>query len=473
MIHDLIVCGGGPAGAAAALEAAGRGLDVLLLDEQRDGGGQVHRPPDPAVAANGAVSADGDALRGALAESRVTPAFAHRVWHLEADGDGFLAAVVGPGGTALEARSRALVVAAGAQERILPVPGWTLPGVFGLAAATILLKAHRVLPGRRVVVAGAGPLLLLVAAGIVKAGGTVAAVVDLDGTGAWLSTVPRALARPDLVARGTGWWVRTRLARVPMLTRSAVLRIEGDGRVERVVVGAVDADGTPRHGAPERTLDADALCLGHGLLPATEATRLLGARHHYDADLGGWIPFADADGAASVPGLFVCGDGAGIRGAAAASAGGRVAGLAAARHVGVAPEPGRHARLRRRFRRAARFGAALAPLTRPRPGLADAITADTVVCRCEEITRAALDAEIAAGAVSGNALKAATRCGMGPCGGRFCGEALAMLIARATGVDQATIPPPTARPALRAVPIGHVAGAVDYADLPMPEPAPL
>lgn len=462
--HDLIVIGAGPAGASAAIEAATLGLSTVLIDEQADAGGQVHRAPIPALNSAREHGA-GNELRRALAASNVRCVFERRVWLVER---GFRVACLGPDG-AEEHRARALIVASGAQERHLPVPGWTLPGVIGLAAATILLKSEGVLPGRRVVVAGAGPLLLLVAAKILAGGGEVACIVDLASRGDWLRSWRDLASRPDLVAQGAAWSARILTRGVPYLSRHALRRIEGTDAVARVVVGPVTA-------GREQTFDCDAVCYGMGLSPATDITRLLRATHRYDADAGGWQAVTGPDGATDVPLLYVCGDGAGLRGAAAAPLGGRIAALAAARDLGrVTPEAfqRRAAPLQPARARAARFGKAMAALMQPLPRLVEAITPETIVCRCEGLTRATLDAAIAAGATSLGGLKSATRCGMGPCGGRVCGDAAALLIAAATGRPVAEIDPMSVRPPLRPVPLDLLTGAFDYDDLPIPEPAPL
>lgn len=467
--YDVMVLGAGPAGASAALEAAALGLSVLLLDEAREAGGQVHRAPSPALGSD-ETRGEGAALRAALAASPVTCRFERRVWLLERD---YRAIALGPDGS--EAYSApTLIVAAGATERHLPCPGWTLPGVFGLAAATVLLKAEGMLPGRRVVVAGTGPLLALVAATILTSGGSVAAVVDAHRRRDWFRAAPHLAVRPDLLARGASWLARIAVARVPILSGHAVTAVEGEERVRNVLVSPVSPDGTPDRTAPPRRFDADAVCLGYGLIPATEATRLLGAKHVFDSTRGGWIPDTDADQTTSLPGLFVCGDGAGLEGAAAAPLSGRIAARSAARHLGRldgAAAAGL-ARLRAARSRAARFGRVMAALASPPPGLIDLATAETSICRCEAVTRATIEQAIAAGAATVNAVKAATRCGMGPCGGRLCAEPAAALIARMTGRQRAEVAPATPRPPLRPVTLGALTGTFRYEDLPITEPGP-
>ncbi|SMF38883.1 Thioredoxin reductase [Tistlia consotensis] len=473
--YDLAVVGGGPAGAAAAIEAAGLGLRCLLFDEGSDAGGQVYRPPAFAAATGGPDAAAGAALRAGLAGSAVERAFGHRVWFAgpAAEAAGFELQAVGPEGNR-RVTARALLAAAGTSERVFPCAGWTLPGVTGLAAATILLKSQKVLPGRRVVVAGCGPLLPLVAVGILELGGAVAALVDLNGPADWLAALPGLAARPDLALRGLGWLARLRRAGVPLYTRWGVRAVSGREAVEAVEIGPVEADWRPSRQRPALRIEADALCLGHGLLPASELTRLLGAAHAYRPEAGGWLPVLDEAGRTSLPLLYAAGDGARLLGAGAAPLAGRLAALAAARDLGRLSEAAfaqRAAPLRRRLRRAARFGTAMARLCTPRPGLVEGLGADAVACRCEELTRGELGAAIAAGAGSLAALKAATRCGMGPCGGRLCNATAHALLA-AAGRSAAEIGAPSARPPLRPVPLAALTGSFDYADVPIRELSP-
>lgn len=465
MMHDVAVLGGGPAGMAAATEAAARGARTVLLEESPVPGGQVYR----AAPAGFAMPEDadrraGDTLRAALAASGAELRTGCRVWGLGGGplvpaGDApapFTLSALGGDGVPFTVAARALVLCCGTHERIIPFPGWTLPGVIGLAAATILLKAQGVLPGRRVVVAGVGPWLYGVAAKVLAGGGQVAAVADAATAGEWLRALPALAARPDLLAQGAKWRARLLAARVPVLQAAAITAAEGDGVLARVRVG-------------DRVIEADALCVGHGLVPATEASRTYRARHEHRPEDGGWVPVLDARQRTSVPLLYAAGDGAGVRGAAAAPASGRVAARAALQDLGLAPAAERDAALLR----AQRAGTAMARMMALRPALVEAIPADTIICRCEGVTRAMIDAAAAEGAATLNQLKHFTRCGMGPCQGRMCGEAAGALLAAARGVPVAEVGFATGRIPLRPVPMEAILGAFDYGDIPVPAAAPI
>ncbi|MFO1397379.1 MAG: FAD-dependent oxidoreductase [Burkholderiales bacterium] len=471
---DVAVVGAGPAGAAAAIEAAELKLRVAIVDEQALAGGQVYRAvPGIAPARPDAERTEGDRVRAQLGAANVERLLAHRVAHVERRDDAWHVHTQGPDGPrTVEART--LVLATGAQERHLPFTGWDRPGVLGLAAATVLLKAQRVLPGRNVVVAGAGPLLLLVAKAILDGGGRVAAVIDAHPRTAWFASAAEILSRPDLATRGMGWY-RALLAKGVPLHHGALLRaVDGDAPHLRATMVPVNRDGHPLPDAPMTTFACDAVCVGYGLMPATELTRLLGAAHAFDPALGGWHVVVDHDQRSTVPRLYVAGDAAGITGAAAAPWTGRVAAMAAAHDLGeldTAEHAARAAPARREALRAIRFGGVMTRIANVGDGAVAAVPPDVVVCPCEGVTRATLEAAIAAGAATPDDLAATTRCGAGSCGGRVCGEAAARLIALRTGKPRAAIGQPTAR-LLRPMDLDTRAGERDDDARPIPAPAP-
>jgi len=476
LMLDVIVLGAGPAGAAAAVEAARRGLKVLVLDEAAAAGGQVYRIA-PGIRARDATpeSEAGDALRAALAAARVDARLGHRVWQVERNVASFAVHAVSDAGP-VTLTARALIVAGGAVERHIPIDGWDRPGVIGLAGATVLLKAQGMLPGRNVVVAGAGPLLLAVASGIVHGGGKVAAVVDLQPRLRWLRDWPSLASRPDLLARGARWMAALLASRTPMLHASALGRIDGNPVVTGVVVTQLDGAGRVVAGAPERIIACDAVCLGFGLQPATDITRVLGAAHAFDAARGGWHVVTDQHQSTSIAGLFVCGDAAGIAGAAAAPWSGRVAAMAVDRHLGrvsAAEALSAAMPMYAKRDRAARFGQAMTQVAAGGDGLIAAMAPTTPVCLCEQVSRATIDAAVDAGATTLNEVKSATRCGMGPCGGRLCEDAAARLIALRTGTTRAEVGMATGRPPLRPVALDQLAGDFDYDALPIAQPSPI
>lgn len=479
---DLAILGAGPAGAAAAVEAAALGLRTIVLDEAHAAGGQVHAIAPGVTPPARDVDRAGDALRAALAESGAEFRCGRRVWHLERhDGLWRVHALAAPPergsvDVAESVSARALLIATGAIERHLPFPGWERPGVIGLAAATRLLKAQRVLPGKDVLVAGAGPLLYLVAHAIVEGGGKVVAVVDARSRRDWLASLPAMATRPDLVAKGLGWRRKLLAHRVPVLHSHRLAAVAGDATALRAKVVAIERDGAVFRGTPTIEFGCDAVCVGYGLLPATDATRLAGATHVFDGARGAWRVDVDDDQRTDRALLYVAGDGAGIAGAAAAPWAGRVAACAAARDLGRLDARAFRTRAgaaKRARDRAARFGFAMAKLANVGDGAHAGIAAATLVCQCERVDRAAIDAAVDAGCATLNELRSSTRCGMGPCGGRLCEDAVARLANLRAGLPRAAIGQPTGRPPLRPVDLDALAGEFDYASLPIGTPAPL
>jgi len=470
---DVLVIGGGPAGITAATTVRRHGGRVALVDENADAGGQVYRPLPRSFPRSSKPTSEqraGDRLRDALASSGADTFFEHKVWGVA---PGFRVDAVGPHGPVALSAPR-LIAATGTSERVIPFPGWTTPGVIGLAAATVLLKAQRMLPGRTTLVAGCGPLLIAVAAGIVKGGGRVAAVVDVASRGEWLGSLPALVSRPDLLARGMRWMATIQAAGVPMLRRHAIREVRETSSGLDAVVGPVDRDGTPRSGET-RCFTVDSVTVGNGLTPASDISRVLRAKHGYDLVKGGWIAETDDRGRTSVPGLYVVGDGAGIAGAAAAEHHGAVAGIAALHDMGridMAVYRREAERVGAKLDRAGRFGSAMAGMMAIRIAQVTAIPRDTLVCRCEDVTRAEIEQAIDDGAREVNQVKAWTRCGMGPCQGRTCGDVVAEIVAqRVGGRDAAGYF--TGRLPLRPVSLQAVTGDYVYADIPIPKAAPL
>jgi NADPH-dependent 2,4-dienoyl-CoA reductase/sulfur reductase-like enzyme len=428
---DTLVLGAGPAGIGAATMAASCGIDVVLLDEAAIAGGQIYRaiPEEFRRTKNSEANPDlrsGDALRAELARSRVRVLPQRRIWSVAPS---FRAYALGPSGPETW-HAPTLVVALGTTERIVPFPGWTTPGVIGLAAATVLLKAQQTLPGERVLVSGCGPLVYAVAYGVLKAGGNVVAVLDLTGLTGWLSAAPKLASRPTVAWRGLSWIRAIRAAGVPVLLQHAIRSVEPHEDGLAVVVGPVDGDRRPLSGF-ERRFHADGVAVGHGLVPAIEVTRMLGVKHGFEPAAGGWVPRHDPGQRTEIPGLYVAGDGTGIEGADPALLKGQIAGLTLARDLGRID--GNTYRRRaspivRRLRHAARFGQANARLMAMQLGQLETITQETIVCRCEDVSRGEIDAALAAGAREVNEVKAWTRCGMGPCQGRVCGDVIASLV---------------------------------------------
>ncbi|MEM9221173.1 MAG: NAD(P)/FAD-dependent oxidoreductase [Pseudomonadota bacterium] len=472
---DVAIIGAGPAGGHCALLLADAGLHVRLIDEASEPGGQIWRAPLPGMAVLPSPDhKEGEALREALRASTVELMAGHRVWSVGradcAGADGFTVCAVGPEGP-LTVRARRLVAATGAFERVVPFQGWTLPGVMGLAAATILMKSHGVVPEGPVVVAGAGPLLFAVAASLTKLGEPPAAVVDMDRRRDWLRRAPGLASAPRLMARGLRWMASLVRAGVPVVSGASVRAAHGSTRLQAVEIGPVDRSGAPRKGSV-RTLEAHSLTVGHGLTPGGEVAGLLGASRVHDPVCGGWVTETDEAGRTSVPGFHAIGDCAAVRGAVLAETGGKLCAH------GIAQDLRRPLRaaitpLRKAIRRQSHFADVIGRALALRDGQVEAIPSDVIVCRCEDVTRSELDAAVDRGGADVNQVKHFSRCGMGPCQGRVCGEVAATLIAQRLGLKRPLVGLFTPRPPLRPVTLDDLVGDFTYNDIPIPAPAPL
>jgi D-hydroxyproline dehydrogenase subunit alpha len=443
--RDLVVVGAGPAGLAAALAAARAGLAALVVDERPQPGGQYYKPLAESHRFASGRAADRQFRDGLTLLERVRAAGVEilsgaEVWGAfpPADGDAPPGLRLGilQDGIARDLYARRLVLATGAYERPWPVPGWTLPGVMTTGAAQTLARAFRVAPGRRILLAGNGPLNLQVACELLRGGAEVVAVAEAaaaPGMARLRDLMGLLACAPDLFRDGLA--MRALLARrgVPLMHRHVVVRVEGEDRVTRAVLAAIDDEGRVVPGG-ERSFEIDALCLGYGFLPSGELARVLGCRH-VPAAGGGLVVERDEDGRTSRPDVLVAGDGGGIGGARVALAQGTLAGLAAARALCdtlPAEAEDEIVGARRDLARARRFQDHLwrlfaSPLAAP-PAIAD----DTSVCRCESVLAGRLRAAVAAGAGEIGSLKRATRAGMGRCQGRYCGSWLAEACAGAS-----------------------------------------
>jgi D-hydroxyproline dehydrogenase subunit alpha len=369
--------------------------------------------------------------------------------------------LVEEGAHARAAGARRVLLAPGAYDRPVPFDGWTLPGVMTAGGAQTLVKTQRVLPGRRIVFAGSGPVALAFPAQLHHYGANVALVLEAGpapGMRDVLGMLRAARGNGALLRDAVAYRAELLRARIPLRYRRIVVRAEGDGRVESVTHAAVDAAWRPVAGSEQR-VEADTLCLGYGFVPSVELPRLAGCRLGYDEDRGGPVVAVDEWMRTSVPGVSAAGDGTGVEGSLVAIDEGRLAALGAALDLGALTAEAAAAAaapVRRRLARRRAFRAALRRMHAVGPGVYELVTGDTVVCRCEEVTVAQLEPAIAESA-DVNVVKGLTRAGMGLCQGRNCQRQVAALIARRHGHAIADVAPATPRGPVRPVPIGAIA----------------
>ncbi len=471
---DLIVLGAGPAGIEAALTARSLGMRVLIIDEAPQAGGQYYRAPNLAVQDMPSTpeKREGDRLRMRLAEADVQTWFNHRIWSIEPSYR--VACATGVHNRLAEAP--AMIIATGVVEKVRPVPGWTQPGVMGLAAAAIMVKSYKVVPGKRVLLAGSGPLLYDVANKICAAGGEIAAVVDAVPIATWMRQTTRLARKPKLLAKGLGWMAYLRARGVKIYRGHALCEVLGSGEAEGALIRKVDADWYPVEGQEPIQIDCDTVCYGYGLQPGLDMSRLLGAEHVYKRSRGGWTLKTDRFLRTSLRKVYAAGDVAGAFGIDLAGMRGRLAAYTAAMD-GRFIEPKRFRLeakpLKDALPHSASFGRAVNRLSMPRRGLVAFITPETTICRCESITRSKLEMAIQQGAHSLTTLRSATRCGMGPCGGRYCLSAASTILREELEIDFGDIGIVKGRSPMRPVHIRTFTQDFSYSDLPPRRPPPL
>lgn len=384
---DVAVIGAGPAGMAAACAAAEAGARTVVVDDNAAPGGQIWR------------RASGASLPGRAARWRERGADAGVEILLEST----LVDAVGPGHLVLageagatEVRCRRLVLATGARERLLPFPGWTLPGVAGAGGLQALCKGGWPIGGRRVVVAGSGPLLLAVAAYLVGARARVVALLEQASVRSLAAFTPHLLGFPAKARQAAGLAWRTRGVRRIFSAWPAAA--DGDAELEAVVVG--------REGGRRERIECDFLACGFGLVPNVEVAAHLGCELRDEAVA------VDAWQQSSRPEVLCAGEVCGIGGVDVAEVEGRIAGLVAAGCEEEAES------LFARRRRERRFATALETTFALRHELRSLPREDTILCRCEDVSWGA-----AREFTDVRHAKLQTRCGMGSCQGRVCGAA--------------------------------------------------
>ncbi|HSW04661.1 NAD(P)/FAD-dependent oxidoreductase [Aquabacterium sp.] len=435
MITRIVIVGAGPAGVRAAQAVVQAGLRPVVVDEGARDGGQIYRRQPvgftrPAAKLYGSEAAKAEALHHDFDALR--PQIDYRpntlAWNVTA---GELHTVQDSNAQTLP--FDALIVCAGATDRLMPVPGWQRAGCYSLGAAQIALKAQACAIGRRVIFLGSGPLLYLVASQYLQAGARVEAVLDTaPATKPW-PALRGLLARPMLAWRGLTMQRSLRRAGIPLLQGVTPLGIDGSDESGVQAVRVRDARGV------EQRFEGDAVGLGWHLRAESQLADLAGCAFDFEPISRQWLPRIDEHGRSSVPRVYLAGDGVRILGADGAEAAGRLAALAAMADVGHAEGAERLAvegtALRQRLATLDRFRVGLA-LAFPWPhAQAAALPDEAVVCRCENVSAGELRRCVnELGSRELNRAKAFSRVGMGRCQGRFCGLAGAEIVAACAGV---------------------------------------
>ena len=455
--YSVLVIGGGPAGMAAAKTAAKYGVDVALVDEQFQPGGQIYRNVDrsplPDIDLPGKEYTFGKTEVLSFRQADIDYQPGASVWYL--DRDRCVGVLIDGVNHRLSADK--IIIAVGAQERPMPIPGWQLPGVMSAGAGQILLKSAALVPGADVVLAGSGPLLLLLAWQYIRAGVSISAILDtttkINRIKA-LAHLPRALGAVDYLWKGLGLIRTIRRARIPLFSNVSQLVAEGEPKLQSISF---------RSGGRDHKIKTSLLLLHQGVIPSLHMAQAAGCGIGWNESQQCWIPEVDSWGQSSLPGILITGDGAGISGARAASLSGQLSGLQVAYELKQIDCKQRD-RLAVPLRNAWNRHRSIRPFLDAWYRAPDSYLNppdETMVCRCEEVFASEIRDIAKIGCIGPNQAKAFTRCGMGPCQGRLCGNTVEQIMAKSRGESVAQTGRYRARPPLKPITLGQIAGSMD------------
>ncbi|WP_428352993.1 NAD(P)/FAD-dependent oxidoreductase [Methyloprofundus sp.] len=428
--YQLLIIGAGPAGLAAAVTAADHGISCALLDEQAAPGGQIYRSIESVTDARAEVLGTeyqrGQTLAEAFRNCEIDYFPESKVWSLNNQRE--VGVLHNDQNNIITADQ--IIVASGAMERPVPFPGWTLPGVMQAGAGQILFKSSGVIPSDGVVLAGSGPLLLLLAWQYMQVGVEIKAMLDvtpLSNLLLALPKLPRALLAHHYLTKGLSYQKDLYRAGVASKIGVSNLRAKGDGELQSV---------SYRHFGREHSINTDLLMTHFGVIPHIWLTQAAGCDHRWDSSQQCWRPQHDEWGNTSIEGIIAAGDGAGINGARSAEHAGRLAGLQALFSLGIISQEKRDKQAiteRKWMRDELHIRPFLEAYFAIPQNMLATTDKDTIVCRCEEITAGEIRAAVANSHADSNQVKYLSRCGMGPCQGRQCANAVAHIVADAGG----------------------------------------
>lgn len=452
---DLLVVGSGPAGMSAAIQARQYGLEVLVVDEQSKPGGQIWREVESVGKSSRADILGPEYIKGLEITEKFRSSGAKfsgetTLWHIESGP----VAYVKTNETSHVIRPKAVVLATGAQERPVPFPGWTLPGVMTIGAAQIMLKSSDQVPNKPVWIAGCGPLALLYSVQLLNTGAELGGFLDTSKRTHLFNNLPdlfRAVfgAPLDLV-KGIGWLLRLKLSG-KYFGQVSSLQAIGTDRVEKITFETRKGKNNSR--------EVNLLLVHEGIVPTIHPTLALSCKHVWKPLQNSYAPELNEWGETSEPFVFVAGDGAGIGGAKAACLRGAISSIGIARGLGFltddeAVKEAKH--FRKKLKRVLSVRPFLDKLFQPRAEIL-APSGETIACRCEEVTADQVRSLCKSGCSDPNEVKSVTRAGMGPCQGRLCNYTVTNIIAAERSLMPQSIGLYRVRPPFKPLTIGELA----------------
>ncbi|MEM7739019.1 MAG: FAD-dependent oxidoreductase, partial [Deinococcota bacterium] len=384
-MRELVIIGAGAAGMTAAVTAKQAGLEPLLVDTYSHAGGHYYKQAATQEARASRRQTEFNDLQGQLKKLAVECWQSANVWSVVQDPEaGDFQVHIEHQAKSLCVHARYLLLCTGAYDRPLIFENWHLPGVMTLGGAQMLLKGQSLVPGKNVMVAGSGPLLLAVAAALAKAGANVRAVLDTASYTQGLGSIAGLVGQPEKLQDASDYLLTLLRHRIPIKCRHTIFRVEGQQRVERVIYGKVDAQGKPLWQTAQ-VAEVDAICASAGFLPNIAMSKHLGCEHHFNPQLDAHFPKHDKNMQTSVNNLYVAGDITTVGGKEHAKLQGELAALAIVQQVNKLSthDFNRNASLiRHKLEREQRFLSLIHARMKPLAQLHELMTDDTYICRC-------------------------------------------------------------------------------------------
>jgi thioredoxin reductase len=453
--YSVVIIGAGPAGMSSAITLANYGIRALLVDDQVEPGGQIYRNVDSKFRIDQVLGKDYESgrdqvkqFKNLITQDRIDYWPSSSVWYLDKNRNmGIL-----KNGNSVQVSADHVFIATGAQERPMALPGWELPGVMMAGAAQILLKSSNMVADDGVVLLGNGPLLTLLACQYLAAGVSIQAVIDTSDNKNRRKSLrysPKAMLAAEYLVKGLMMRRTLRKHKVPLFADVSDVRINGSNRLESVSF--------IRKGF-SRDLPCSQLFIHQGVIPGLHMARAAACKMLWNDSQQCWNAKVSEVSESSQKGIFVLGDGAKIKGAKAAAYDGMLASIYLAKKMGAVSE-GEFRKFVKSWKRKQRRHDAIRPFLESYFRVSSSFLApidETIICRCEEVTAGEIRKLRDLGCLGPNQAKSFSRCGMGPCQGRFCGQTVEQIFAESGEHRREDIGYFKARPPLAPITLGQI-----------------
>jgi thioredoxin reductase/bacterioferritin-associated ferredoxin len=451
---EIIIIGAGPGGLSAALIARKYGATVLLLDEQGEPGGQIYRrvsnsPIEQHPIVDQAYL-DGKTLIRDFNQCGATYRSGATVWQIDRD----LKVCFSQNDNSTQVIGKKIIIATGAIERPMAIPGWTLPGVMGAGAADLLLKSAGIYPKGKVTLCGSGSLMLSIASKLIRLGIQIEAILNTNHPLNYISALrflPRALKASSYLLKGLKLQNEIRGSKIKVINHVKNIEIKGRGTVKSISFS---------HPGRHSTLETDTVLLHDGVIPNIQLTRLLNCNHQWHPVQRYWFPVLDNWTNSSLKGVLVAGDTAKILGTPGARLKGELAALEAVfqlQRITSEERDYQGEKIKKGLKKEKAVRPFLEYLFQPNPDFYQPKGDKTIICRCEEITVEQIKAAVAQGCLEPNQVKSYLRSGMGPCQGRICGTLVSEIVAAESGFTVDQVGGFRIRPPLKPIPVQELA----------------